>query len=521
MCLSTALRSAVSCCAVRTPRYTLIRTLLWLGLAALTCACQTLPSTDRWIELQSENFVITSRLSEDSTRALSKELETFRAAAMAYTPLGRNEAILPLRVYAFDLSTAVPPFTREKGTAGYYLEDIRESMVVVIGHSLTVPKTIIQHEYTHLLMSQQGSLILPRWLSEGFAEFMSTLSVRDEKVLIGAPAQARVLDLQVQDWIPLEDVLDYNGREEWPISKRSLFYAQSWALVHYLVLGAPEELDFNRAVSTYLKQLESGASPKRAAELAFKMSLETLEKRLRAYLRQRALSFLALPVKSLDVPSQATLRRLPPAEAGAQLGALALKLRKREAAESLLKNALRLEPSRARTHADLGRLYLSLEDLPRAQAHLNEASTLKPNDPLILLDLGAYWLHRATKEQDSETRAKLAKKARHNMMQAYKIDPKVPEPYYLFGQTFLLNGQPKQKSIKPLVHAASLVPSQLQVRLELAKAYLAVGRLVEALAQIHYVAVHTHNPAIRAAILKKFGSLNLRSTPDPTSPPPS
>ncbi len=484
-------------------------------------ACQTLPSTDRWIELRSENFVITSRLSEDSTRALSKELEIFRAASLAYTPLGRTEAILPLRVYAFDLSSAVPPFTREKGTAGYYLEDIRESVVVVIGHSLTVPKTTIQHEYTHLLMSQQGSLIVPRWLSEGFAEFMSTLSVRDGKVLIGAPAQPRVLNLKAQEWIPLEKVLDYSGHEKWPIEKRRIFYAQSWALVHYLVLGAPIELDFNRAISTYLKQLESGASPKRAVKIAFKMSLGALEKRLQAYLQQRALSLFALPVTSLDVPAQGTLRKLPPAEVSAKLGALALKLRKRKTAELLLEDSLELEPSSARAHADLGRLYLSLENLSRARAHLDKASSLKPNDPLIMLDLGAYWLHRARVEQDPTKRAKLAKKARRNMMRSYKLNPHAPEPYYLFGQTFLLDGQPKQKSIEPLEHAASLVPSQLQVRLELAKAYLATGRLAEAIAQIRFVAVHTHNPTIRATVLKLLGPINLRSAPDPTSPPPS
>ena len=92
---------------------------------------------------------------------------------------------------------------------------------------------------------------------------MGTAIVHDDAVEVGRPAPQNLRVLQTRHpWIPLGELLamervpDAGDKE-----KLSLFYAQSWALVHYLMLGGPSvnlELapaaDLRRLVSTRISR---------------------------------------------------------------------------------------------------------------------------------------------------------------------------------------------------------------------------------------------------------------------------
>ena len=104
-------------------------------------------------------------------------------------------------------------------------------------HSL---RTIF-HEYVHVVIDNL-SQAMPVWLNEGLAEYYSTFQVDEggRRAVVGRliPSHLQLLNerrhLSIAELLAVEtSSASYNEGE-----RQTLFYAQSWALVHMLVSGA-------------------------------------------------------------------------------------------------------------------------------------------------------------------------------------------------------------------------------------------------------------------------------------------
>lgn len=133
-------------------------------------------------------------------------------------------------------------------------------------HSQRAPLLI--HEYVHLLTATHLRHS-PAWLDEGLAEFWSTATVRGEQLVVGsAPANYLKL-LRTRTWLPLRD---FTGRERTRLGTNkddvAMFYAQSWAVVHYLLLGrsAAEPLAFAPADTNLTPEVEGAVRAAVAAD---------------------------------------------------------------------------------------------------------------------------------------------------------------------------------------------------------------------------------------------------------------
>ena len=65
--------------------------------------------------------------------------------------------------------------------------------------------------------------------------------------------------------------------------KQSVFYAQSWALMHYLILGKGQQRVTQ--IGKFLESLKADVPMEKAFQQAFEMTFEQLEKELRDYIR--------------------------------------------------------------------------------------------------------------------------------------------------------------------------------------------------------------------------------------------
>ena len=72
------------------------------------------------------------------------------------------------------------------------------------------------------------------------------------------------------------DSPEYNERE-----RQGIFYAESWLLTHYLMVGSPVHRSHFGELTTLLRQ---GQSPEQAFTNAFKTSLPRMEQELAPYL---------------------------------------------------------------------------------------------------------------------------------------------------------------------------------------------------------------------------------------------
>jgi hypothetical protein len=95
----------------------------------------------------------------------------------------------------------------------------------------------VYHEYVHYL-TRRLVPHWPLWLVEGFAEFYGNIRIKGDQVFIGAPSTSHMLFLQQTSLLPISTLFDANSSSPYynEKSKTSIFYAESWALTHYLTI---------------------------------------------------------------------------------------------------------------------------------------------------------------------------------------------------------------------------------------------------------------------------------------------
>ena len=94
------------------------------------------------------------------------------------------------------------------------------------------------HEYAHLLIARTLPPA-PPWLAEGLAELVSGWRAEGGGLVIGEALPDHLRALREETTLPLTDLLrvDYGSPLYNEGRQRNVFYAQSWALVHLLLLG--------------------------------------------------------------------------------------------------------------------------------------------------------------------------------------------------------------------------------------------------------------------------------------------
>src|SRR5688572_2731941 len=226
---------------------------------------------------------------------------------------------------------------------------------------------------------------LPPWFQEGFAECFSTLEIegRDKKLRLGRAIGEHVALLNERRFMPLEQLfaVTHESREYNEQDRQGLFYAESWALVHYMMLG-PE--DRRIRFVEFLNGLNKGTPAPVVFQRVFQTDLPTFQKTFEAYIQQR-LAWPAMEMNSpgpLDRNKDMTARTLTEAEAEFYLGDMLLHDDRLTDAEPHLKTALKLDPRLADAQASMGRLLIRQKKDSDAKTYLERATQLDPKNYL-------------------------------------------------------------------------------------------------------------------------------------------
>ena len=86
-------------------------------------------------------------------------------------------------------------------------------------------------------MSRHAST-LPLWLNEGLAQFYQNTELDQTTARTGEPSVSDVYFLRQQHLIPLPTLftVDHNSPYYHEEDKGNIFYAESWALTHFLMI---------------------------------------------------------------------------------------------------------------------------------------------------------------------------------------------------------------------------------------------------------------------------------------------
>ena len=338
-----------------------------------------------WIRLKSPHFIAEGTSSPRTLQRWLDDLETFRDCLRLMFPNLNLTSPVPNRIVVMDgrdaMLTVAPlrdgrPDTR---IGGYFMPrpDVNFFVVGVEGE----PQHTIFHEYTHFVLHNGLNGPSPSWVEEGLAEFYGTFSIdRDRRRAVLGRLSGRWGFLSSGVMLPVAKMITEEGAAE--LRKDELdaqhFYAQSWALVHYLNVGHKGKRDGQ--LNRYLLATTSGVPSVKAFQDAFQTSPVAMQNELRSYLNQ-----LTLPGLTIDIPERPreapAVERMFEWETHLLRGRLLTSLGRLDEADKMLAQA------RLAAAVDSG-VRQAVADLRRQQGRLEDA--LEILEPLLVHSPGSF-----------------------------------------------------------------------------------------------------------------------------------
>src|SRR6266566_1712430 len=197
-----------------------------------------------WVQISSHTYVVKSSAGEARAKRVLKELEGFHQLVGTLVFRATQLPELPIEVLLIGddatMRELAPEYNgRKVAVACYYQRGQDRDVVVLSGRVFPETLTsVVYHELTHYFLGR-ALASRPTWLNEGLAEYFATAEIRDDEISLGAVSPDRLQLLKTSSMLPLKDffAVDSNSAYYNELSKASVFYAQAWAFMHYMMHG--------------------------------------------------------------------------------------------------------------------------------------------------------------------------------------------------------------------------------------------------------------------------------------------
>ena len=458
-------------------RVPLLVCLTWLTLSlAGSAAAPAVMPRQGWIGLTSANFRVIGDVGAGDLRQVTKRLEQFREAIGILFPKAALSTSTPTTVLVFKSHKSYEPLKPlyngkiRQDIAGYFQATRAVNYVTFTVADGLDQLGIIYHEYVHLIVNNTLDNV-PLWFNEGLAEYYRTFDVTDNgrQASLGRIQSSHVLLLREQ-FLPLDDLVrvDHGSPLYNESNKASIFYAESWALVHYLLLG--ENQKYAKHAAEFVSDLAGGVPFQKACVDRLGIDGATLQKQLRNYMQREA--FVSQRVQfseRIGKVDQLVVAPVPEAEVHAANGDLLLNMRRPDEARAELTAALALDDSYGSAHASLGRLDMEAKQWDQARAQLEKAIA-SPN--------ATYFCHYAYAEAmievpqmaggDPAGAGKPNPAIEKALRRAIELNPEFADSYGMLAWQLQATGGDLNEAQQLIVKALALSPGRPQYALTLA-----------------------------------------------------
>jgi Protein of unknown function (DUF1570) len=448
---------------------------------------------DTWVNVRSKNFFLIGNASEKDIRGVATKLEQFRETFRLLFPKVNFSQSIQTNVVVFKNSSSYKPFKPKRadgkpddGIAGYFQsgEDVNYITLSTEGEKKETYETIF-HEYVHFLVDTNfGRSEIPPWFNEGLAEYYSTFSIEDNQKIILGDIQSNHLNLlQQNQLIPLKtffEIDNYSLHQNGNHS-RSIFYAQAWALIHYLIQG--NKGANNEGMNKFLALIINKVEPEKAFQQAFQYDYATMEKALKNYVSQSKYQISIITfTKKLLFDAEMTTVPMSESEANAYLGDLLYHTGEQEDAEVYLTKALALDANSVVANTSLGLVKNKQRKFTEAKQYLETAITKDPKNHFTQYNY-AYILSRENMDEFGYVRkypTEAATKIRELLNQAISLKPDFTESYRLLAFVNFVNNENLDESLALLKKGLTYQSGNEQYQFLIARIYMRQEKFAEA-----------------------------------------
>lgn len=454
-------------------------------------------SAASWQIAETSEFVVIGDAKPARIKEVLESIEVYRYITSRFAILRKSAPYKP-RVFVLSPESYRRYARPREGLVGFLRPNDYEMDIVIESRESNdwfSNKHIIQHELTHFYLRLNARSALPVWYDEGFAEFFSTVSFKGKKARIGDVPVIRYYALRTRPWIPIERVfsVDRSSPEYRSHKLGDSLYAQSWLVVHYLLLKDPS---IAPAFENMILQQSANVDAQEALRLALGERASTLDDNLRRYASSSAwpYRYFERPAENLQV---ALLRPLESESAGAEVGGLLLRL-DRFSPEELQTEVDKLLPTPRSAEGAAIKAMASLRVGQVAAADpLLEQCAVDANTARALRICAQSWLLRAAKSDSEDERSGLQRRAVALANRALQIDAMDFSSIGMLLRVRNALGENVDDLLPVTEQALEKLPSSFALRIALAQAYFESGKLAAAQQHLERAALYDTEPERR------------------------
>jgi tetratricopeptide (TPR) repeat protein len=523
-----------------------------------------------WLRVSTDHFIVLTDAGQKKGHEIAARFEQIRFTFGQL--LGRKKLVMaePLEVIAIGnpatYAQLAPTATTDPSVAqGFFLWG-EDRIYIVLNASVPDCWRAVEHPLAHYFLNYNYPPT-QSWFDEGFAEYFASLYFTPKKTELGSdpelvlpstvPAPLTVAVVQNAStglkslteilsspvWLNLTDLLEMknrvvNGQEG---THHTLFYAQSWMLVHYLL-----NKDKFSEMGTYFGLVQSQHLPvPQAIQQAFGVSPAQLDQAVKDYFRSlKPLAATLEEVKRGNPPPEPepvnesllpfgvdevadSTKQVSIPEAQAQVDEMELRIpeRRQQAVTQLEKLVDDPKTETLVAHRALAFAHVQKNETNDAFRELNEALRFQPNEPWSRFDLALAAYH------SGENGARIQGLA--NTMESLHIVlteyPDFAEAYNILGWARLQGGG-ANAALEAMRFAVKLNPRDEAYQLRLADAYMAAKKWDDATPILEHLKSSQDPQIAKIAkkeledlpFLKKFGipPQDASGKPDAGNPKP-
>ncbi len=471
--------------------------LLSVLLLALFPAFFKAAAENSWIEVRSPHFRVLTDGSARDGRDVANEFEQIRSV-FAQRFHGENvDPGAPLTIIAardeYTFRTLEPALWKSRGdnVAGEFHRGWEKQFAAVrLDTWRDSGQVLVYHEYTHSILHANVHW-LPIWLDEGIAEFYAYTRFQNDAIYVGAPSM-RMRELRGRSLMPIDEVLDTRSQSPmWRDDQRAqLFYAESWAMVHFMFFGPG--MNNGAKLQAFYHAVQDGTDQKKAFHDIFGDSA-AFERALSIYINRFEFSAGVMPPDHSIDPKAFQERKLSPAETDYELGCFHIGAHNLPEGRKLIAEALVLDPKLAPAYEEQGYIDFIAGHDSDARTKWQEALTLDPtlHRSLFALTMSGPSLAQQTPAQLHETQLGLER--------VTTLAPRFAPAYVDLALLEWRLGSIKQ-AYKDARQAELLEPWRAGYHLVTGNILLRGGQPTMAAANARYVADHWFGPDHNEAV---------------------
>src|SRR5579863_725584 len=337
---------------------------------------------DTWLEVRTPHFQIVTNSNEKEGRRAARQFEGMRAVFQKVFPDAELDNAPPILVLAVQDKAAMDALEPDEYLAqgqmrllGLFVSAQENNYVLMLLNAPGLhPYSVVYHEYAHFVFSLTHEW-MPVWFSEGIAEFYQNTEILDDKVRLGKGDPSIQSVLEHNQLMPLATLLavDQHSPYYHEQDKGSMFYAESWALTHYL--KDKDDRDGSHLLTDYLQLLQTRTDPVAAATQTFG-DLAQLQLDLKKYIVDGTYSVTEMSGSTSVDDSSFVVQALSRSQADTMRADFLAHEGRLNAAQTLLRSVLQDDPKNVPAHEVMGYIAYRMQNFEESRNWCQQAIKL-------------------------------------------------------------------------------------------------------------------------------------------------